>query len=85
MDCYICHRSDWMHQKTLDYLENFLMNFDQRINDDDVFKALICEELEEAMPSLMLKTFFLKDINEIWDEGIKELKSDIGAYGVDST
>ncbi|MBR4221282.1 MAG: ATP-binding protein [Victivallales bacterium] len=72
-----------MHQKTLDYLENFLMSFDQRINDDDVFKALICEELEEAMPSLMLKTFFLKDINEIWDEGIKEFKSDLGAYGVD--
>ena len=83
MDCYICHRSNWMRQKTLGYLENFLAKFDQRINDDSVFAAFVCEELEAAMPSIILRTFLTKDIRDIWKDGVQEIKNDIGSYGVD--
>ena len=45
MSCFICHRSRWMREKALTFLENILKSFENYIGDDDIFKPLDCGEV----------------------------------------
>ena len=66
MDCISCNRSPWMREKVLDYLQNLLANYNDRIGDDDVFLPLECRENEKKLPEM---------INELPGNIIKEMKS----------
>ena len=66
MDCYLCHRSNWMRQKTLAFLESFLERFDDRIGDDDIFIPLFSEELIEKVVDLVVKFIGKGELRKIW-------------------
>ena len=55
MDCYVCYRSPWMRQKVLDYLQNLLMRYKDRISSDDIFIPMECAEVENRLTELICK------------------------------
>ena len=63
MDCFICHRSNWMQKKVMGFLKNLLDNYKEDILDDDVFLPLECNGAEKLLAQLVHETF-PKDIIE---------------------
>ena len=55
MDCYISYQSPWMRKKVLDYLQNLLMRYKERISDDDIFIPLECAEAEKILTDQLCK------------------------------
>ena len=55
MDCYVCYRSPWMRKKVLDYLQNLLMRYKDRISSDDIFIPMECAEVENRLTELICK------------------------------
>ena len=57
MDCYICHRSNWMQKKCLGFLKNLLDNFKERIGDSDAFLPLEQNGAEALLARLVHERF----------------------------
>lgn len=53
MDCFICHRSNWMQEKCLGFLRNLLENYKDMIEDADVFLPLECPGADELLVRLV--------------------------------
>ena len=53
MDCYICHRSNWMQEKCLGFLKNLLANYRDVINDEDTFGLLETRGAEQLLARLV--------------------------------
>ena len=53
MDCFICHRSNWMQEKVLGFLRNLLDNYKDEISDSDVFLPLKCQGAKELLARLV--------------------------------
>ena len=61
MDCFICHKSNWMQKKCLGFLRNLLENYKEDIMDDNVFLLLEHNRAEELLARLV-REMFPKDI-----------------------
>ncbi len=57
MECFICHRSNWMQQKCLDFLRNLLENYKGEIDDSDVFVPVECAGASELLTRLVREAF----------------------------
>ena len=67
MDCFICHRSNWMQEKCLGFLRNLLETYKDRIEDADVFLPLECRGADELVARLvreMLPQDVIEDMSE---------------------
>ncbi len=67
MDCFLCHRSPWMQEKSLGFLKNLLENYKESIDDWDVFLPLECSGADKLLAKLVRETF-PKDIIEKMSE-----------------
>ncbi len=56
MDCFLCHRSPWMQEKSLGFLKNLLANYKESIDDSDVFLPLECEGSDKLLAKLVRET-----------------------------
>ena len=61
MNCFICHKSNWMQEKCLGFLRNLLENYKEDIKDDNVFLLLEHNRAEELLARLV-REMFPKDI-----------------------
>ena len=57
MDCFICHKSNWMQKKCLGFLRNLLENYKEDIMDDNVFLLLEHNRAEELLARLVREMF----------------------------
>ena len=53
MDCFICHRSNWMQEKCLAFLKNLLEYYKDKIEDSDVFLPLEHHGADELLARLV--------------------------------
>ncbi len=51
--CYMCHRSFWMFNRSLEFLQNFIEHYNGPIGDDDVFSILEVKDAEKLLPMLV--------------------------------
>ena len=65
MDCYICHRSNWMQKKCLGFLENLLNNYKDEIDNLDVFQPLECKGADELLVRLVREAFSQEQIEKM--------------------
>ncbi|MBR4221108.1 MAG: AAA family ATPase, partial [Victivallales bacterium] len=65
MDCLICHRSNWMQEKTLGFLRNLLKDYKDKIEDGDVFQLLECRGADELLVRLVREAFPQEEIEKM--------------------
>ena len=65
MDCLICHRSNWMQEKTLGFLRNLLEDYKDKIEDGDVFQLLECNGADELLVRLVRESFPQEEIEKM--------------------
>ena len=53
MDCFICHRSNWMQKKCMGFLKNLLEHCKGKIDDNDVFLPLERNGAEKLLSRLV--------------------------------
>lgn len=81
MDCYNCRRSPWLQEKVLFSLQNFLLNFNERITDKDFFEVVECEgmmaflntTLRELLPRAALRRLSLPKRHDLLDDSDDEV------------
>ena len=77
MDCFICHKSNWMQEKRLGFLRNLLENYNYRIFDSCFFDPIMeiierCDEAEVFFEQLVRERFTSSQIRKISDLDLKE-------------
>ena len=65
MDCFICHKSNWMQEKCLGFLRNLLENYKEKIEDSDVFLPLECKGADNLLAGLVRESFSLEQIEKM--------------------
>ncbi len=68
MDCFLCHRSNWMRQRTLDFLQNCLEEYKDQIGDHDIFIPLVSEEMIDKVADLLVKYIGKRELRKIWSD-----------------
>ena len=65
MDCFICHKSNWMQEKRLGFLRNLLENYNYRIFDSCFFDPIGFDEEEEFFEQLVRERLTSSQIRKI--------------------
>ena len=65
MDCFICHKSNWMQEKCLGFLRNLLENYKEKIEDSDVFLPLECKGADDLLVGLVRESFSPEQIEKM--------------------
>ena len=65
MNCFICHKSNWMQEKCFGFLRNLLENYKAEIEDTDLFLPLVCKGAKELLVGLVYESFSQKQIEKM--------------------
>ena len=73
MDCFICHKSNWMQEKCLGFLRNLLENYKEKIEDSDVFLPLECKGADDLLAGLVRESFSQEQIEKMSECGNRRM------------
>ena len=65
MDCFTCHKSNWMHEKCLGFLRNLLEGYKDHIGDSEVFCPLAFKGADELVVRLVREEFSQEQIEKM--------------------